>query len=74
MVEKATEKWPQLEDKPAHIQEHVKPVDRRDTASARQKKGLTEELARAKTSGEDEVLATKCLNVLQPMVTQHTYV
>ena len=56
MVEKVTEKWPQPENKSTHIQQQMKSVERRKTGSARgREKVLIEELARAKTSGEEEV-------------------
>ena len=72
MVEKVTVKWPQLEDKLAHIQVQIRSVENRETGSARgrREKALAEELARAKTSGEDVVLATNLVNMFQLIVTQ----
>ena len=72
MVEKVVVKWPQLEDKLAHIQVQTRSVENREAGSARgrREKALAEELARAKTSGEDVFLATNLVNVFHPIVTQ----
>ena len=61
MVEKVVVKWPQLEDKLAHIQVQTRSVENREAGSAtgRREKALAEELARAKTSGEDVFLDSK---------------
>ena len=70
MVEKATEKWPQPENKSTHIQQQMKSVEKRKTGSARgREKVLIEELARAKTSGEEEVWQQNVLNAFQVHIT-----
>ena len=60
MVEKVTEKWPQPEDRALLIQQQMQAAEKRKvgTARGREKEVPIEELARAKTSGEEEVLLT----------------